>query len=511
MDNLTRRQFVTTLSAGSLATAENEKKYLSAARTFLSTMIEKCTDRYGRRNTPLFCLSIDPETYSPPKPPARIDREYALTAEHLYRDFGYYWKSHLHGSNLIYDQGTIRALYGLSEATKTSTYAKAADTCLDFFLNNLVSPQTGIFGWGEHLLYNVFLDYLAGGAFTVRARRRFSYSHELDRWTTIYDVMWNKDPEKTRTEIEAIYEYKIHDPETFLNNRHSDFYSGQQITDTLTFLKHSGLFAHAFAFLYSKTKEAKHLEWARKAADLFWNYRDPRTNLVRNCVQREDEPAAAGGMAELSLFLMRAYQWHPDARFLERALAYIRAYHKWFTLDGNGRFRATLSPDGSDREPGQIAELWEGPIRQAKAAALAYSLTGDSVALELADNVIGAVTPEMTFSEGIERSRISAEVEARSCSLSAALDLYEATANRKYLRSARALADDAIQRFLYRGLFVSTMQIQPESDRAASTRVYDGRSGAGWLALNLLRLQRDVDRTEEGRFKKFETLERIYD
>jgi uncharacterized protein YyaL (SSP411 family) len=395
--------------------------------------------------------------------------------------------------------------------TKNPRYAKAADACLAFFLDNLVSPQTGIFGWGEHLLYNVFLDYLAGGAFTVRARRKFSYSHELDRWTTIYDVMWEKSPEKTRAEIEAIYEFKIHDPETFLNNRHSDFYAGQQTSDTLTFLKHSGLFTHAFAFLYSKTGDAKHLDWARKSADLFWQYRDSRTNLVRNCVQREDEPASPAGMAQLSLFLMRAYQWHPDARFLERGLAYIHAYNKSFTIDRNGRFRDVLSPDGTDREPGQIAELWEAPIRQAKAAALAYSLTGDSVALELADNVIAHVAPEMTFKQGIERSLISAEVEARSCSMSAALDLYEVTADRKYLAKARELADDAIRRFLYRGLFVSTMQLDPEGDRTRTTRVYDGRSSAGWLALNLLRLQRDLDVTEEGRFRKFQSLERIYD
>ena len=47
-------------------------------------------------------------------------------------------------------------------------YAAAADACLRFFLDHLVSPQTGMFGWGEHLFYNVFLDYLIGGAFTVR-------------------------------------------------------------------------------------------------------------------------------------------------------------------------------------------------------------------------------------------------------------------------------------------------------------------------------------------------------
>ena len=73
-------------------------------------------DRYGKKPSPVFCLSLDPETHAPPKPPAKIDWQYARSFEFLYRDFGYYWKSHLHGSGLIYDQGTIRALYALSAA-----------------------------------------------------------------------------------------------------------------------------------------------------------------------------------------------------------------------------------------------------------------------------------------------------------------------------------------------------------------------------------------------------------
>ena len=115
----------------------------------------------------------------------------------------------------------------------------------------------------------------------------------------------------------------------------------------------------------------------------------------------------------------------------------------------------------------------------AKAAALVYSLSGDRAALELADDVVNRLSPEMTVSTVVIRSLISGEVEARSCALSAALDLYEATADRKYLTKAQALGDDAIRRFLYRGLFVSSMQLYPEGNKSARTRVYDGRTGAG--------------------------------
>jgi hypothetical protein len=85
----------------------------------------------------------------------------------------------------------------------------------------------------------------------------------LERWTTIYDVFWEKDPVKTLIEIEGIYEYKIHDYDTFLNNRHSGYHSGRQTGDTLTFIKHSGPFVHAFALAHVKTGEKKHLAEVR--------------------------------------------------------------------------------------------------------------------------------------------------------------------------------------------------------------------------------------------------------
>jgi uncharacterized protein YyaL (SSP411 family) len=504
-----RRAFIQAAAAAAFA-ADAGKKYLNAAQTFLDTMIDKGTDRYGGRRTPLFCLSLDPETHSPAHPPSKIDREYARSFEYLYRNYGYYWKSHLHSSGMIYDMGAIRALYALSEATGAPKYTMAADACLKFFLDHMVSDQTGHFGWGEHIFYNVYLDYMIGGGFTVRGNRNFLFAHELERWTTIYDVFWEKDPNKTLAEIEAIYEYKVTDPETFMNNRHSDYFGGRRTSDTLTFSKHSGLFAHAFAFLHSRTKDPRHLAWARKSADLFWNARHPKTGLIKNDFQRKETDAEASGMAQLALFLMRAYQWHPDAGFLDKALGYVKAYWQHFHA-GGGRFRHTLDIDGTDRKPGEFAEYWEAPIRMAKAAVLAYSLTGDHTARELAESVISRIAPETTFTTIIIRSLISDEVEARSCILSAALDLYEVTGDPGHLAKARALADDAISRFFYRGLIVSTMQLYPEGDKSVRAKVYDGRSGAGWLALNLIRLQRDVDAASAGAFRKFEKLERTYD
>jgi len=56
---------------------------------------------------------------------------------------------------------------------------------------------------------------------------------------------------------------------------------------------------------------------------------------------------------------------------------------------------------------------------------------------------------------------------------SAAIDLYELTADRKHLDKAQSLASDTLRKFLYRGLFVSSMQLHPEGDKSVRTRVYD--------------------------------------
>ena len=492
----TRREFLaeTGATAAALALAGSsvrgasakpqEQAYLAAARTFLDTLVDKGTDRYGKKHTPVFCLSLDPETYTPPKPPEKIDWAYRREFEYLYVDYGFYWKSHMHGSDLIYDQGTIRALYALTEATGKPKYKKAADAYLDFFLDELVSPPTGIFGWGEHIFYNVFADVIIGGSFGTANWHRFFYGHEFDRFAPIYDILWDKSPEKTLAEIDAIYDYKIVDKDTFINNRHSDYYIGRTL-DVFTFHKHTVLFAQAFALAYSKTHDKKYLDWARKCCDVFWNVRNPKTDVVGYCIQRPED--VTGGIEPSSvLAYMRAYQTHPDPMFLERGLAYMRAYQNHVAQPTGGR------------------PIW------AKVAALAYTFSGDDTLLKTAENIIMNVTPESQHGGEIERSCISADVEQLGDGVCASLDLYEVTADPKYLAKAREFADDAIKSFLYKGLFVGEMHFNLDNDEGPRVKIYDARGGAGWLALDLIRLQRHVDATKAGKFKKRTSLDRIY-
>ncbi len=367
---------------------------------------------------------------------------------------------------------------------------------------------------GASTYYNVFLDYIIGGRFQTAGWHSFFYGHELERWTTIYDLLWDRDPDKTLTEIQAIYDYKIHDYDTFICNRHSDYYYGK-CDDVLTFIKHTGLFTHAFAFAHSKTGDDKYIQWAKKMSGVFWSIRNPKTNLIRGCVQRQTdawENSSTAGPGLLALFLMRGYQWSPEPELLEKSLAYLNGIYEYHRADDKGGFRASVACDGTDLKPGELEEYWEGPIRTAKAAALAYALTREPRMLELADSVVSNTTPEMEFPGSVvERCLISDAIEARSCILSTAIDLFELTADAEYLDRARALAEDAIARFLYRGLFASDMGFDLKRKPGPTVKIYDGRAGAGWLALNLIRLQQRVDEVDAGKFQKRDQLDRIYD
>src|SRR5438477_4328210 len=68
---LNRRRFLAgSVSLPFFAAAKGpDGPYFAGARQFLDTMIAKGTDRFGRKQTPVFSLALDPETHRPPKAP----------------------------------------------------------------------------------------------------------------------------------------------------------------------------------------------------------------------------------------------------------------------------------------------------------------------------------------------------------------------------------------------------------------------------------------------------------
>ncbi len=85
----------------------------------LGTLIERGTDVYGPKKTPLMMSVIDVRTMDSPEKPERADS--------MIRFEGRLHRRGERGSNLWNDQPTLRAMYLLSQSVGNPKYSKAAD------------------------------------------------------------------------------------------------------------------------------------------------------------------------------------------------------------------------------------------------------------------------------------------------------------------------------------------------------------------------------------------------
>ena len=263
--------------------------YLAPVRQFADTLLAKGLDVYGPKKTPLWAGVIDAKTLTVPEtgvPAPRGVRESD-------RAVG--------GSNLYHDVVTLRVFRALSAATGDPRYDQAGRDYVRYFLQNTQHPKTGFLGWGEHLYYHLFRDEVA-------AERK---SHELLEWTPPWDLVWEADAAATRKEIAAIrYHFYADDPAQ-LFNRHAWWDRPEhQKPRGQPWIKHSGLYAQAFMFLYTKTGDPLWLNWSRGPGALYWNHRHRTTNLTLGCIgdPRPSTQDASSQMPELAYWLHKAWQ-----------------------------------------------------------------------------------------------------------------------------------------------------------------------------------------------------------
>ena len=280
---------------------------LEWARSFADALLDAAPDRYGKRETPLWIGVIDPET--------------RRLIEEKPENFMIYWDAEdyvmtAQGCNLYRDLPALRGLYTLSELTGEDKYRQAAEAYLDFFLEECPSETTGLLPAGEHMSYNCVRD-------RINAKR-----HEMEHNLPDWNLLWSINPRAVRRAIEAIYEYHIYDKENFFYDRHGAYYTGEfdPMPVRGTYIKHSGLYAYSFLFLYSKTREEKHLEWAHGMADLYWRHRNPDTNLVPGYVSPGGAQSTTQTQLLLAYYLLEAASIEPDPFFIERGIGMLDSY-----------------------------------------------------------------------------------------------------------------------------------------------------------------------------------------
>jgi hypothetical protein len=439
------------------------------AKIFADTIIARGQDRYGKVSTPLWAGVIDTNDFSVPKdgvpPPEGVrpgDRA-------------------LGGCNLYHDAVSLRLFHALSGWTNEEQYSRAAREYAASFIKLAQSPSTGLLGWGEHLYYDFFRDKVA-------AERR---SHELIEWTPPWDLLWRENPEATAKAIAGIrYHYNENNP-LALFNRHAYWDRAEfQPVGGQPWIKHTGLYAYSFAFLYSKTREKTWRDWALGTGSLYWRHRNAKTNLTQGCIgdPRPTSSQSSVGTVYLAYWLLQAWRLMPEeAELRDRAVALLDAFLEHHYDAERNAYRAGMWTDGKTAGTG-LVEPWH----------YAY---GSSSVFELGRMVafFARDLKESRFRDVAERIAASgAEVAMPkkvsianvAFALNLSLDLYDLTREKRHLEQAREYARAGIARFwVQKGEFGLLV-------REPRDRYYESKTGAGDFAAGLLRLSR----REKGKF-----------
>ncbi len=455
-------------------------------RQCLDTLIEHGTDRYGPQKTPLLMAVLDVNTLESPEKPLLLDTLVRLE-ERLHRRGE-------RGSNLWHDQATLRAMYRMTKLTGQEKYSQAADAYIAYALKHCYKAddgkttyRNGMPAWGSHVYWDCYRECPAGD-------QNGDGPHEILVSRPDWAAMYRVDPEAVRRIIDGVWKWHVVDKTTGRHNRHDDAGAG------CDFAFSGGSFAHAFAFLYSATQEDRYLERAKTVANWHWNNRNRETGLVADAPGRTDRYDGTHCFTTITgphaAQLLRCYELTGDRHFLDVPVAYIKAYDKYGWDEEAGSYFAMLQLDGTpvpEHAKGKGYDAWapyghvniwrtsmyayEFALCAAQASVYAYELSapsqqdrgqeeqGDPALLSIARRwaeVIEKnlpVRPSRRWKTELEEAMPAVRETGGSYAedygrvISFFVHLHRATGDRKHLKRAESLADEAVAKLYQNGLF----------------------------------------------------------
>ncbi|MGI5817330.1 MAG: hypothetical protein ACOX9R_04460 [Armatimonadota bacterium] len=426
--------------------------YLGYARSFLDTMIEHGTDRYGEVHSPQWAGILDLQTRAHP--------EVELPTVHCISDNQRRGDRILYGGNIQHDVMTIMAAQHISEITGEDRYRDAARDYLQFFLDNCTDTPTGLWPWGEH----------SGWDFFEERRDGRDVHHLLSQPHEFWELAWELNSEAVVREADGIINH-VHDLNTFVYNRHADMTTvlpdprpEELLSSTLDFANSGARFLRAWAFAYSKTGDAKYLDWSNRLVDhLQWSRIDgdgPLPVLSNRSYRPLPDRHEWGNTLLVGLSMLTYAPLIDDAETSER---YERLGHEYLDVVAEGAMpEETVARFTTGRGMGDYTH----GMRWAQA----YRLTGDERFLEAARR-IGAPYRDIEEHEIPDEAPLRAH--AFGVPLNLMLDLYELDGDRAWLEAAEKFAQWTIERFYYNGLFRGTTDLwYHDSQLGASTVTY---------------------------------------
>ena len=413
---------VQTIGRGPLPDPPKRQEYTSIARRHLDVLMKHGADLYGPAHSPLLASTLDPKTLKmvKSKPPILPGMRHPCGPG----------ASPLYGCDLERMRDTLTAMRALSGVTGDPRYAEHADRALRFWLTHCPYPS-GVWPVGEHGVYNFYTE-------KPQPRHPHEPCAHL-HWPTYYAVA----PDVVAKEIDLMHKIHVFKHKgLWFHGRHGSVKGGAHPVGGCGFARQSGLFARAWAFMYSKTKDPKYLRWAKDQIDLLWHLRDPKTGLApgqvfpppgttRGAITVTARRYASEQTISAALGFLEAAEWLDDPAekkfFIERgtalAMPNFNVFYKW---DGR-KFtytRLRWVPQG----PWYFLQFWERAGRPAH--------VWDHLE-RIADDTVAKWRPLKRFESG-------------RCGLTILflVRMYNETGNDRYLQFARRLGDYAAANYV---------------------------------------------------------------
>lgn len=450
------------------------ENYLFYVKTHCDNLITYGKDVYGTEKSRMLASVIDSRDMSVPKskvPPTEGTRESD-------RAVG--------GSNYYHDVETIRIFDDLSKLTGEPTYKSAGEDYTRDFFKYCQNPYTGLLGWGEHLYYNFFNETIMEGDLD---RPGTMFTHEFIENTPPWTYLWNIDSAAVRKAITGVRShFRSPVTQSFLFNRHARWnkvekpeYRGlEQYQDGgQAWIKHSGLYCYSFSFLYDKNRNPEWKRWAEGSGNLYWNYRNPKTNLIVSCI---DDPRPTGknssltSTALLCYYLLKASAINSEfAGFRQQAESMFKAAEKYSRVPKQNSYYALVDLDGKPIGTELIPVIATGygvadMLLFGSVAAYFYKVTGDKAYLSMVSRVADIVNDHAWPDKFVVNSLAS--------NLQFSLDAYEVLGDKRMYEKAKKLAEIGIQTLWSGKLFL----------RAPKDPYYEAKLGTNALVAGFLRL-----------------------
>jgi hypothetical protein len=468
-----------------------QRPYRAYVRECLDVLVRDGTDRYGAVKAPILVAILEVHTRTCPEKPLALDQAWRAVRPDRRAPAG---------SDLYWDQATLRAMLELNRLSGEPKYAQFARQYVEYATTKLVDDK-GLFWWGWHRHYDVFREQMVG---------HNGNPHEIHVQEPTWHVLFSISPDAVHREIEALWQWHVIDKTTGEINRHGDGHRG------CDFAMSAGEILEAFAFMYRQTGREQWLDRARRVAAYHHRARNPQTSLIPNR-PNAGKDRFDGSHFDTSIIglycrgLWRASAWTDDPQFRRQAVGYLKAYARYGYDAQAGTFWGSLNLDGTPvagpRQPGGYAQyeprghidVWqpyaagyEHALATAQMYALAAQDTGDAelrTAAQRWANVLHRVWPPRScdaqgWYAGYARDWAPAGTYAEHYgrTISFLLAMHRLTGQPEHLELAKTAAREAVSKLYFNGL----LRGHPNKP------YYEAHDGVGYLLVALLQLDQNL-------------------